>query len=517
MRNSTRLFSVLLALLAGCATAPEFEQRPGSVAFSDPGSTSLGKRLAPVASEHPGLSGFRLLDAPQADMQARVTLAALAERSIDAQYFIWQDDAAGTLLAGALVAAADRGVRVRILVDDFYLGGRDARLAAFDRHPNLEIRVFNPVVARRTALTRGLGLAVRFRRLNHRMHNKQFLVDGSFGVVGGRNVADEYFGLHREFNLRDRDVLAAGPVVAELGASFDEYWNGSWAIPFEALTPARPKPKDVDRVLSSVRSSVAADDLAYPIRSSAADLEEVLETSLAELVWARSEVHWDRPEAPPEGPDASGFTRVRDVLLSFMAEARQELLLETPYLAWREPTLEALGEATRAGVEVRIVTNSLASTDMVPAQAVYADQRSELLAGGARIFELRPDAAIAPRYSPPDREPDAVLGLHAKSIVRDRQAVYVGSYNLDPRSAELNSEIALIVHSPELAGQIADTIERDTRPENSWEVVLDESGEPTWLEPQKGEVLHHRKPPRTSWTRRFEAGLISILPIDSQI
>jgi putative cardiolipin synthase len=509
-----------VVLLQACASIPEEHFREASSTFAAPATTRLGASVAPAAAAHPGTSGFHLLDSGREGLQTRVALAGLAEHSIDAQYFIWNRDTAGKILGAALIDAANRGVRVRVLVDDFYIGGRDERIAALNRHENIHIRVFNPVATRRSGLTRAIGFISNFARLNHRMHNKLFLVDGAMGVAGGRNVGDEYYGLHDKFNMRDRDVLAAGPVVAALGDSFDKFWNSGWSIPFAVVSQTKPTQQDQDEVVASVQQiREQLTSLPYRLEFTDAAVHAAIEKLVPRLIWATAQVHFDDPEQPNDGDEGneSGFANVRNALTSLLATARQRIMIQTPYLVPKSAGVAKLGELVDKGVAVTISTNSLASTDVVPAQAIYSNHRPGMLAGGARIFELRPDAGIRVRYGSPKHFPEATLGLHAKTIVVDDKALYVGTYNLDQRSAVLNTEIALVIYSAELAKAVARDIERDISPENSWEVVPGNDGEMVWLE-QDGEfTVRHNAPPQADLGRRAGASFLALLPLDSQL
>jgi putative cardiolipin synthase len=519
-RITARACGVLLlgVALAGCTSMPVEHQGVPSEAFTSVHETSLGRAVAESAARHPGQSGFRLLDTGAEAFRTRAALATLAERTLDAQYFIWNGDTMGRLLGGMLLEAAERGVRVRLLVDDFYIDGRDERVALFNAHPNIQVRVFNPLSRRGSGIARLLGFVSDFRRLNHRMHNKLFIADGTFVVAGGRNVGDEYYGVDPEFNMRDRDMLATGPVVSELGKSFDSFWNSPWAVPFEAVvdTPADPDEATAlqAQVLSFAHNPPA---LPFPVRFTASELEAAVARVVKELIWAEAEVHYDLPEPEDGDTDGENYARVGNAIGRLVGGAREEVLIQTPYLIPKPRGVAAIETLRSRGVSLKVMTNSLASTDMVPAQAAYARWRQQMLQRGAEVFELRPDASLASRFVHLRTEPAPALTLHAKSMVIDREIVYVGTYNLDRRSASLNTEVALVVRSAELAERIARDIEADMRPENSWRVLRRADGGTVWVGSTNGEEQRHEQPPGAGFGRGVGAGLMGLLPIDEHL
>ena len=512
------IVTATVTALSGCASTPLFDvERTPSWSTQDGGNTFLGKLVSQVAPADSTLSGFRVLDRGQSALQARLSLSEMAERSIDAQYFIWNDDASGQILATSLIRAAKRGVRIRLLIDDFYLDGRDDRIALMNAHPLIEIRVFNPVRQRATDFGRALGFLANFGQLNHRMHNKLYLVDGSVGIAGGRNVGDEYFGADDEFNMRDRGVLAAGPVVQALAASFDHYWNSQWTVPFEAVTYVQPSATEMKNAMDVAKAfAQSLKGFPYRIEFNKETARTPIADVLRSLVWAQAEVFYDSlgSAGETETPD---FTRVARSLQNVLKATREELLIQSPYLILRDAAIEAIRRATAEGVRVSIMTNSMASTDMVSAQAWYGNRRPQILASGARVFELRPDAEMRGDYSRRSEQGVVPLALHAKSIVADRKILYIGTFNLDQRSALINSEIALIIHSEKLANQVAESFFRDVLPANSWEAVLSPHGRVNWIEENESGRVSHDSAPLVSPGRQLEAALMSILPIESQL
>lgn len=500
-----------LLLLVACATLPPNRDNPVSTAFVRPESTALGQIFAAASSDHAGESGFEVLDTGREALQARLALIEAAQQTLDLQYYIWNSDASGTYMARRLLLAADRGVRVRVLLDDINIAGRDPVLAAMDGHPLIEVRIFNPNASRQGA-ARTLGMIGDLKRLNRRMHNKTFVADGAVGIVGGRNIGDEYFDLHATSNFRDRDLLAAGPIVRHVSANYDAYWNspGAWSI--TALDGARLAPEAVDRALAQARQGAA--DASALRESPPIDREAglaLMREVAARLVWAEAELVYD--PAVPE--DASGGTpkATARALAAVINAARREVLVESAYLIVGEPQLENVRLLTSRGVVVRALTNSLATNDLTANHAGYARTRRAMLESGLDLYELRPDAQTCRELVGDERRcgAGAVFALHAKSIVVDREVLYVGSFNVNLRSLLFNSETTLIVRSRELAERVAQAVETNMRPGNAWHVVLGD-GEISWDPGGGGEVHGHE--PGSSWWRRFKVGIISLLPLE---
>ena len=436
----------------------------------------------------------------------RTALAEVAEQSIDGQYFQWDVDAVGTILLQRLMRAANRGVRVRLLVDDLYVKGRDVGIAALDAHPNVEIRLYNAFGGRNPlSLGRRLDFLLEFGRLNHRMHNKLFVVDNQVAVMGGRNIGAAYFGVDPKLNYRDMDVLAAGPVVRRLAEGFDAYWNSRSVAPITSLR-GPPSSRQVNRAYERLETASAE---VLPARI----LERM--TMLAEtLVWAPCEVVWADPEAGPSQLP-SGESAVAVKLASVVERTRVEVVTTSPYVV-ADADMPLIRRLRARGVAARLLTNSLASTDEPPAYAAFARDRRRMLQEGVELYEIRPDAASRRVYTA-DPAGHHRLALHAKLAVLDRRTVYIGSFNFDPRSRAINTEVALLVDSVPLAEHMLELLARDFRPENSWRVVLEEDGKTVaWVTQTSAEVRYHR-PPETGFWRRFAARVVGALPIRGQL
>ena len=502
----------LVLVLAGCASLPPDVERVRSDAVAVSGQTTLGRLALAAAGPHAGHSGFMLLDSGRSAFLQRAALIEAAEHSIDAQYYIWNSDVSGRYLARRLLLAADRGVRVRLLLDDFNTAGRDAIFAALASHPKIDIRIYNPFATRGGA-GKVLEVVADFERINRRMHNKTFVVDGALGIVGGRNIGDEYFGLHPEVNFLDRDMLAVGPIVRDISVNFDRYWNSDAAYPVEALVESKIPPADIADRMAAARAS--AGDIrgldCVPVRRAKAAHDEVVRW-LPRLEWAPAELIFSDPvQADLRDDDRPSRPATR--LGRLVASGRDSVLMESAYFILEDHHLEHLRVLIDRGVEVRAITNSLASNDLVPNHAGYARSRPGMLASGMRLYELRPDARICARCSDTPGHCTGELSLHAKTMVIDREALYVGSFNLNLRSIYLNGETVLIVYSPRLAGAVADAIETSMRPGNSWAVGEGDDGALQWSGPDG--VYDHE--PQTGFWQRVEAALFGLLPIEKYL
>ena len=520
-----RILSILLAaVLGGCAVQPitlEEVARTASYAAIEPESSWLGREVARVAAAHEPKSGFHVLDLGEEALLWRGALVNRAERTIDAQYYIWSEDNVGTIAAERLLRAAERGVRVRVLVDDLPIATDPSFLAMLNAHQGIEVRIYNPsgVVGRRY-VPKILTYLSDFQRLNRRMHNKALIVDGAVGVLGGRNVADEYYDMHSDSNFRDRDVLTVGPVVGQMEQAFDRYWNSVWAVPVETFV--RAEQSDAERALYyEGLHAYARDPSHFPERfNEALDRTDArlreLETT---LVWGEARLIYDIPGKNDDPQRIDAYGEMGRQLTAVVSEARQEILAETPYLALMPGTVAVVRSLRARGIRMRILTNSLASTDEPFAFSRYAMQRGELLRLGVELHELMPRPAyhgeIVTRL--PRIQQTARLRLHAKTMVIDRRTVFVGSFNMDPRSTHLNTEMGVLVDSPQLAEELAAVIERDMDPHNSWTVALAAGGGVVWTWVSDGQPQMTSQEPEASAAALLELLFFSLLPIGGLI
>jgi putative cardiolipin synthase len=483
-----------LIALAGCASLPPLTEREHSSALADTSATRLGRSLEAPLAANPGRSAIHALSSARDAFAARVVLAEAADRSLDVQYYIWRADITGALLCDALWRAADRGVRVRLLLDDNSTRGLDETIAALDAHPNIEVRLFNPYANRGFRLGE---LAADFSRLNRRMHNKSFTADNQATIVGGRNVGDEYFGAETPVEFADLDVLAAGPAVREVSASFDAYWNSESAYPAAGLLGSTEQKTP----WAAVREHPEAAKYLEAVRATPL-LRELLTGTVA-LEWAQARVVSDDPSKvlhPPERTELHLLPRLE----AAVGAPQRQLDLVSPYFVPTKDGTAALVAMAARGVAVRVLTNSLAATDVAPVHAGYAKYREPLLRGGVKLYELKP--TTKEKSGAPGGSSDA--SLHAKTFAVDRSRLFVGSFNFDPRSARLNTEMGIVIESPRLAAQLSDTLDRGL-PGGAYEVRL--AGDA--LEWSEGETRHASEP-GAGWLQRLWIGLLSLLPIE---
>ncbi len=485
----------------------------GTVPFRPVAAGDLNQLTSALAARHPGQSGVVLLDTGIQALQQRDALIAAASKGIDAQYYIWNSDGSGRYLAVRLLAAAERGVRVRILLDDINIAGRDAVFAGLTAHPNVQVRIYNPSAARQGVL-RLLGFVRDFSQLNRRMHNKSFTADGAVTIVGGRNVGDEYFDLDPAMNFRDRELLAAGPVVAQVTAGFDAFWNSPWTRPVESLA------RSARRVVSPEQALAAAREVAALGYVAPADVAtEIQAKTLPSLLWAPARLVFDPPPTAEQIAASTEQQPVARELRNLVATARGEILVESAYFILAG---ESLAEAARLhddGVRLRVLTNSLASNDLTTNHSGYARRRPAMLDAGIELYELRPDAAACKRLIAVSRACEAgpAFSLHSKSLVVDRSVVYIGSFNLNLRSTYLNSETALIVSSPELAAQVAASIEELLRPDSSWQVLRQPGGSLEWVTQIDGRSVRATREPMTGTWRRITSRLYRLFPLEKYL
>jgi putative cardiolipin synthase len=501
----------LAQVITGRATGPRPDYpRTVSTAFEGFASTRLGQFFGPAADEHPGLSGFSLLSHGREAFIVRLALADLAERSLDMQYYVWDGDTTGRIVVDHVMKAADRGVRVRLLVDDPFYKASDSVKACLDAHPNVEIRLFNPLTNRRWSI---LDFIFDFGRVNRRMHNKLMVADNAAAIVGGRNIGDIYYGVNTIANYRDLDVLAVGPVVRDLSGVFDQYWNSPSTVPIAAIVGRAHGAADLDGILVRLREAIAAADYPYPIDQ---DLDKLVAQSAElcdNLVWAHGRIIADDPESIARGKESDD---VIEFIRERIAKLKEELLVESPYFVLPVGAQAIVKALHERNVRVRVLTNSLASNDMLPAHSGYAKTRRGLLENGMELYELRPDTdAFRPGWSLlSGRSPAA---LHTKAMAFDGEAVFIGSFNLDPRSAVINTEAGLYIESPELAKKLTAYMATGVVPANSYRVLLDPNGEIVWETVRDGKRVSYQDEPETGFRRRFAADLLKLLPIDSQL
>ncbi|MEE4382604.1 MAG: phospholipase D family protein [Pseudomonadales bacterium] len=514
---------MLVLLLAGCAaTGPSLPAKDLEPAPQCTAPTVLGNLAARSLDAAPEANGILLLDTGREALRARVALVEAAECSIDAQYYIWNSDTTGRYLAVRLLAAADRGVRVRLLLDDINVGDRDAVLAALASHPNVELQIYNPF-AERSGLQKAFGFLAEFERLNRRMHVKSFTVDGAVTILGGRNVGDEYFDSAEGMNHRDRDVLAVGAVVPQTAAMFQLFWDWPLARPIEELAGGTELPDTGALIATAAEQVSVLERIHGPLpREADAALRE-LTGAIRSMVHAQARLIHD----PPPDPGALGDTDVPQpgsvALREVARDVQGDLLVESAYLVLDDTTLANVVQLRARGVRVRALTNSLASNDVTMNHAAYARRRRAMLASGIELRELRPDAESCPGLIRNEAAcgPEHVFSLHAKTFVLDRRTVYVGSLNMNLRSRFLNAESGLVIDSPALAERIAGDIELNMTDANSWRPILDGRGRVRWpeveAEGRSESASRWTHEPRVGFWRRVRSGFIALFPLEKYL
>lgn len=504
-------FMAILVLQSGCASVDFNYPKPESQAFDGTGDTYWGQSIAAAVAAHPDQSGFHPLADGIDALSARLLLAGRAQVSIDAQYYLIKNDTVGNAFIDVLLKAADRGVRVRLLIDDIFTGGYDAGMAGLDSHPNFEIRVFNPFARRSLRFMDGI---TSFTRINRRMHNKSFTVDNQITIVGGRNIADEYFGARVDAKFGDLDVIGIGPVVNDVSAMFDSYWNHerSAAIPAFANMPDDPADAltQLREHLHLKREEIESTPYAAAVRDR---VLEYIETEQSLMTWAPYDLVVDSPDKSFKSKSDEADLIITPLRKSLQS-AENEMIIVSPYFVPRKSGIEAFSAIQSRGIDVSIVTNSLAANNQASVHGGYAPARKPLLEKGIKIYEVRADAEVS--GSELVAASGAKSTLHTKAFIVDRKELFIGSFNFDPRSARINTELGVIIHSPELAGQIAQQFDEKVS-RQTYEVFLNEAGKLRWRGEENGHEVILDKEPQTSWWTRFKAGFMRILPIRGQL
>lgn len=506
-----------LLILAGCTTLPENTSRQASFAMTDTSDTQLARQFSKLRADHDDETGFVLLGRGVDAFLARALLAQSAERSIDAQYYLLHDDLTGRLFIDQLLAAADRGVRVRLLVDDMDLQGRDHGARALDSHPNFEVRIFNPFSR---SGSRTLQLLTGFGRVTRRMHNKSFSVDNQVTIVGGRNIGNEYFEADPSVDFNDLDVLATGPVTREVTASFDRYWNHPLAYPIATLQPSLPEDESLPVFRDKLNAYVDTQrDGVFLSALHDAPLAHRLRKGDLDLRWGSASVVADDPDKLVSDRGDTHF-HLATALQPRFAALQHDLVIFSPYFVPGKQGTEFLSNLARRGIRVRILTNSLASTDVAVVHAGYAKYRKDLLRAGVELFEMKADENTADDDGKRMLSGSSRASLHAKSFVLDHETIFIGSLNLDPRSVVENSEIGILLQEPVTAAEMSDWFDRHV-PKRAYRVELVDGSNGSerirWREGDDADARVFNSEPDASWSQRLLVTLASLLPIESQL
>jgi putative cardiolipin synthase len=488
--------------------APKATGAPDHALPLQPAQTAIDRELAPMLAAHPGKTGALLLADGLDAFAARAMTAQKAGRSLDLQYYIWHDDLTGRLLAREAHAAAERGVRVRILLDDMNAEGLDPQWMRLDAHPNIELRLYNPF-RNRSGLERGLELVQRVFSVNHRMHNKVWIADGRVAIIGGRNIGEEYFAADADVNFRDLDLLLFGPAVAQASAIFDRFWNSDAAVPIAALH---------DSTAGELHDVIAGiDDEALQARArpylervaAAPSVRAYLQRQLRPVWSDRLQVVSDPPS---KGRDDAREGWLVTRLLDTVRGARHKALLISPYFVPGEAGTEGLSALAAAGAEVGVVTNSLAANDVPAVHSGYAGYRQPLLRNGVHLYEIK----LRGRAENAGALGSSGASLHTKAFVVDDARGFVGSFNLDPRSADLNTEMGVLFDDPALAAGVRAEYLRLASPGSSYWVFLGADGEVRWLDRARVPPQVLDSEPDAGLGRRVLARVLRWLPIASQ-
>lgn len=506
MPLTSRRFTYIAALtslaLAGCTSLKPTELAPEYTAA--PAHTKLWDTVNPAATD----DWHVLLNNGPDALDWRLRAIDSASDSLDFQTFLWTFDTAGAMVLDHVVAAADRGVTVRILVDDTFLVHEDELIMALAEHSNIEYRVFNPFKRRSGGFaTRQLLNLAEFSRLDHRMHNKAMVIDNQVAIVGGRNIANEYFGLDEAANFRDLELLLGGPIVEEVSAAFDTYWNDRWSFPIESISHAKASQQQLAdaRRITDASAHLHIEKSSEQVMAQWLDAVARADTGTAVLFAD------DPPEDNPKNRDEAPV-QVANELIRLFDEADEEILIVSAYLI---PTPDLEGSVKRAldrGVRVRILTNSIGSNNHLAAHSAYRNHINTLLEYGAELHEVRVDARDRDRYimTPVGSK---TLALHAKAVVIDDDKVFVGSANLDPRSLRINTEMGFLIVSRQFNTSVRSALQGDFSTANAWRLELQDSGDVFWVSDEQ--TLESQ--PAKSSMQRIEDWLFSHLPVEGEM
>jgi putative cardiolipin synthase len=512
---------LVASCLGGCASLPPGSAYPKtpSAALTDPDATKVGRQFAVAASEHGQKSAYRIISVGVDGFLMRMEMIEMAERTLDLQYYILRGDESGRLLTDALIRAANRGVRVRLLLDDGDTLAGDEQIFAIAGRPNVEVRIFNPFAYRgHNRLMKGTEYLFNHSRLDYRMHNKLLVADNSIALAGGRNIGDQYFQIDPESQFADDDVFAGGPIVHELSGTFDEFWNSGSTIPAQAL----PGINSHTRHQEGHADKVGKAGFDYRSKLESGEPLAGIIAGRLPLVWADAQVVCDSPEKGRVAGTPGAASLMYEPVAHAVAQTQSELLIVSPYVIPSKDELHLLENRLEHKVRIRILTNSLESAPELSAHSGYMHYRTALLRDGVELYEVRSrlgdtrgsgESTKISRYGN--------YGLHAKLYVLDRQRLFIGSMNLDQRSRHINTEVGLIIDSAELSQETAKRFEAMTRPENSYAVTLPSVAEKpvrmVWRTVENGtEVDYTIEPARHPW-QRIEVKVLSLLPLDAEL
>ena len=523
------LLALALAMLGGCSSLPPGSDYPKTrtSALAHPEETRLGHQFQQAANDHAGNSGFRIVSAGVDGFLLRMQMINATQRTLDLQYYIFRGDQTGRLVTEAVLHAADRGVRVRVLIDDGETVAGDGQIAALEAHPNIDVRIFNPFAYRgHSNLLRAVEFMFNASRLDYRMHNKLMIVDNAVALIGGRNIGDQYFQIDPNEQLADDDMFAAGPISAILSGTFDEYWNNDMSIPVQALSGKKPSSAILDAHRSALKQQHRAlkdDGIDFVTRVASGEPYNGVISGRLPLVWAHAQVVCDSPEKKKVEGGAMVGSLMQRAVVDAANSVRHELLMITPYLIPGKEGMQLFNNLRQRGVTVRILTNSLESSGVLAAQSGYIRYRAPLIASGVELHEIR--SLLGNTRGSGETKAISRFGnysLHGKLFVFDRAKIFIGSMNFDQRSMHLNTEIGLLVDSPELAQQVAARFDAMAQPVNAYRLALapDNVGSGThlvWRTQEGGDEIEYASEPARSDWQRAALHLLSLLPWEDEL
>ena len=503
------IFLAALLLSAGCAQLPSRGDPPPVTALPVGTDTALDKLISPATAKHPGESGFFLLPDGTDAFAIRARISRSAGRSLDVQYYIWHNDLTGKLLARELLMAADRGVRVRLLLDDMDARAKNFALGALAAHPNIEVRLFNPFASRDGNVSKGFELLGSFNRINHRMHNKTWIADNRIAIAGGRNIGDEYFSAGEEVNFRDMDIATIGGAVEELSTSFDRYWNSPAVWSINVLSPDVVNDAGLQKLRADVDAyAIQARDSEY-IKALATDesVAHIIDSSITMQWTPRWQVMADDPTKALEPDSPLERSAVLRGLGAALHDAKSEMEIISPYFIPGKDGTAFFVNAAKGGRAVRILTNSLVANDVAAVHGGYAKYRPALIESGVELWELKPDHDSSGTSS---MFGSSGASLHSKTALIDRNTAFVGSFNLDPRSVSLNCEQGILVTNDVIAGQMQAFFDEMTAPSRAWRVTETTEGKLSWSD---GSSTFDNEP-NAGFMKRMTARFAGWLPVE---
>lgn len=504
---------ILLLMQLACSSLP---QRPAYAVTEKPdvSTSAIHRSLVGELEKHPSQSGFMALNDGIDALAARLALIERAEKTLDLPYYIWHDDLTGRVLQSRLLAAADRGVRVRMLLDDMDTAGKDEILNKLNQHPNIEIRVFNPFPNRNA---RWIDFMTSPSRVNHRMHNKALIADAGIVVVGGRNIGDEYFNASTAVAFSDMDVLAIGPVTTEVEHAFELYWNSDWSYPLQQLTqPHEYSAREIVEFRNTYENYYSdAKGSAYATALKVQWQQHFVEADSDRVAWGGWRLYYDHPQKVV-APEVTEEYHLAPHLLGIMDQAKSDLVIVSPYFVPGPDFTRYLVNKVKDGVRVRVLTNSLASNDVALVHAGYQRYREELVRGGVELYEFKPNPNLGDKPKKHSWRGSSHASLHGKYLGFDRTHVFVGSFNLDGRSVALNTELGVLFESEKYGQLLSDNFDGYVI-DKAYRLQLDDDGDMIWKTRMNGKDAVYKKEPETTWWQRFATGFLSLIVPESQL